>query len=595
MIEQEEQFGTDQILEAIDFFTQVLHPEQLETYGYEYVHTALNFQSSQLWMKSDNVMCWKASRGVNPIYDPFEVTQQIARLATKVGVVLTSGLEEYLPVEMMTSYQPNFMLPLIVADELIGLIISNSWSNQDYLYAETLKKLINNAFYAGIQIEKNKEFKQMMDRKLYNQMLMHRLMALTLTERDLDQLIKSCVEGIRELTASAKTSFCLMDERIGKMSLRHFEDLISFKQTYFELDYNQEIPSNKLTYSVKQDQQILKEMFGSIEPFEQLGAVYVTLLKKRDVVGFVTMGETISDTPFDESLFETIESILTAICSAIDNANHLQQLENQKKQIDQAKLALEHITKSIKTVTSATDLDELSELIFQSLELFAGVDEAYIAYRDLDGTYLISHGSASALMGETFLLNEQGVNLLSRGLLIDHEEGSVGKYLETQSLELNQGKTCIAPIDVVKFDDVLEGPCAVILAMSFKSQFHYYELNYLEAMASSIAPLMRQMRTVEALSSEKVKSDAELFVEKLEAYEEQRQKFWLDYKVYYKPWNGSIFKGREALDLGENSYVIGNKICTLVFDEEIFDSSEYQAGINGTPEEIIEALEVLCS
>lgn len=120
----EEQFGTDQILEAIDFFTQVLHPEQLETYGYEYVHTALKLESSQLWMKCDDAMHWKASRGINPIYEPFEVTPQIARLATKVGVVLTSGLEEYLPSDIMTDYHPNFMLPLIVADELIGLIIS---------------------------------------------------------------------------------------------------------------------------------------------------------------------------------------------------------------------------------------------------------------------------------------------------------------------------------------------------------------------------------------------------------------------------------------------------------------------------------------
>lgn len=590
----EEQFGNDQILEAIDFFTQVLHPEQLETYGYEYVHTALKLQSSQLWMKNGEAMYWKASRGINPIYEPFEVTPQIARLATKVGVVLTTGLEAYLPNEIMMDYHPNFMLPLIVADELIGLIISNSWSNQDYMYAETLKKLINNAFYAGIQIEKNKEFKQLMDRKLYNQMLMHRLMALTLTERDLDQLIKSCVEGIRELTASAKTSFCLMDERIGKINLRHFEDLLTFKQTYFELEYNHEVPSNRLTYSVQRDKEILTSMFGGVEAFESLGAAYVTLLKKDKVIGFITMGETISGTSFDESLFETIESILTAICSAIDNANHLMQLENQKKQIDQAKLALEHITTSIKTVTSATDLEELSNLIFQSLELFAGIDEAYIAYREPDGTYVIDQGSAPHLMGETFKLNENGVNFLSRGILIDYEEDSMGKYLEAHNNSLIQNKTCIAPIEVVRFDALSEGPCAVILAMSFKNQFHYYELNYFEAMASSIAPLMRQMRTVQALNIEKVKSDAELFMEKLEFFEEQKQKFWMDYKVYYKPWKGSLFKGRETSVLGDNSFVIGSKICTLVFEEEIFDPSEYQAAVDGTPDEIIEALEVLC-
>lgn len=433
-----------------------------------------------------------------------------------------------------------------------------------------------------------------MDRKLYNQMLMHRLMALTLTERDLDQLIRSCVEGIRELTASAKTSFCLMDERIGTINLRHFEDLTSFKQVYFELTYNHEVLSKRLTYSVQRDRKILCEMFGGVESFEQLGAAYVTLLKKDQVIGFITMGETISGTPFDESLFETIESILTAICSAIDNANHLIQLETQKKQIDQAKLALEHITTSIKTVTSATDLEELSSLIFQSLELFAGIEEAYIAYREPDGTYVVTHGSAETFMNTKFELKEQGCNLLSRGLLIDHEEGSLDKYLISENLSLLQGKTCISPIDVVKFDALDEGPCAVILAMSFKNQFHYYELNYFEAMASSIAPLMRQMRTVEALNIEKVKTDAELFMEKLEAYEEQRQKFWMDYKVYYKPWKGRIFKGREELSLGDNSFVIGSKICTLVFDEEVFDSAEYQAAVNGTPDEIIEALEVLC-
>ena len=595
MSEQEYAFESDQILEAIDFFTQVLHPEQLETYGYEYVHDALKFQSSQLWMKNGEMMCWKASRGIAPIYEQFIVTQQVARLATKVGVVLTSGLEVYLPEYLMTTYQPNFMMPLIVADELIGLIISNSWHTQNLLYAETLKKLINNAFYTGIQIEKNTKFRQLMDRKLYNQMLMHRLMALTLTELDLEQLIKSCVEGIRELTASVKTGFCLYDERMDKMTLRHFEDLRTFKQTYFEVAYNQEVVSNRLTFSVKDDKELLADMFGSIEPFERIGALYVTLLKKTEVIGFVTMGETITGNPFDVTLFETIESILTAICSAIDNANHLQMLEKQKKQIDQAKSALEHLTQSIKTVTSATDLEELSQLVLQSLEIFAGIDEAYIAYRDEDGMYTIAEGSTEHLRGQRFSLNEQAVNMLSRGVLIDHGMGSLSAYLDSEIPEADQLKTCIAPIDVVHFEEVQKGPCAVILAMSFKTQFLHFELNYLEAMASSIAPIIRQMRTVEALNEERCKTGTELFLEKLEEYENQRQKFWMDYKVYYKPWTGKIFHERETSLVEANAFVIGNKICTLAFLEEIFDASSYEADISGTPEEIIEALEVLCS
>ncbi len=595
MSEQEHAFESDQILEAIDFFTQVLHPEQLETYGYEYVHDALKFQSSQLWMKNGEMMCWKASRGITPIYEQFIVTQQVARLATKVGVVLTSGLEDYLPEYLVSTYQPNFMMPLIVADELIGLIISDSWSEQNLLYAETLKKLINNAFYTGIQIEKNTKFRQLMDRKLYNQMLMHRLMALTLTELDLDQLVKSCVEGIRELTASAKTAFCLYDDRMGKMTLRHFEDLINFKQTYLEVEYNQKIVSNRLTFSVNDDKQLLTEMFGSVEPFERIGALYVTLIKKTEVIGFVTMGETVTGNPFDVTLFETIESILTAICSAIDNANHLQMLEKQKKQIDQAKSALEHLTQSIKTVTSATDIEELSQLVLQSLEIFAGIDEAYIAYREEDGRYTIAEGSTENLRGQRFSLNEYAMNMLSRGVLIDHEQGSLSKYLDSEMTDIDQVKTCIAPIDVVRFDNIQEGPCAVILAMSFKTQFLHFELNYLEAMASSIAPIIRQMRTVEALNEERCKSGTELFLEKLEEYENQRQKFWMDYKVYYKPWKGKIFEERSSHLSESNSFVIGNKICTLAFVEEIFDAASYESDISGTPEEIIEALEVLCS
>lgn len=583
------------IYEAIDFFTQVLHPEQLEYYGYEYLHEALGFESSLLWMKDDESMVLKGVKGCEIHYAPFVITHEMSLLATKVGVVLTKGLESYLPEYLLETYQPNILIPLISADELIGMIVSNSWKGQDPVYADTLKKLINNAFYSGIQTQKNINFKEQTDRKHYNQMLMNRLMAMTLTELDLNKLIQGCVEGIREMTASSKTSFWLLDDYSGKMTLRYYEDLISYNKTVGAISFKDEFPLEKLTYSFEDEVEKISCFFEDMRFFEKLEPKYITFIKRDRVIGFVTMSETISGRAFDDTLIEPVENILAVICAAIDNAKYLMLLERQKNQIDKSWSALTQITKSIKTINSAADLDELWTLTFQCLDQFSGVSEVFTAFKTDQGDYEIRYGTISELIGKRISLRNSGIQALKRGLLMDHRPGSFHTYITGFDGETSDFSTVVAPIDIVRLEMETDGPFAIMAAVGFKSQFLQYESNYFEALASSIAPLVWQMTAVAQISTKKIYSEPELFLETLRDYEAQKQKYWMDYKVYYKPWVGRIFEDARHIKDGPNIFKIGSKLCRFAFDEECLSTDDYEASVQGTPEEIIEALESLCS
>ena len=587
------------LLEAIDFFSQVLHPEQLAEYGYAYIREALGLKSSYIFLRNsaetELIPC--GTDGTAMPLAAIQLTDQVKRLATKVGVVLTTDLALYLPEALMMSYAPNFLMPLIVADELIGVIISNDWHHSgemDIMFAEALKKLVNNAFYTGIQMEKNHEYRKQMDRKLYDQMLLHQLVEVAISEREIEQVIKTCVDGLRELTASAQTSFCLLDAHSGKIAVKHYADLINFKKVHGEVAWNRYETPKRMTFSVKAHQDELKALFGSFDLFERLESQYVILLKSNPVIGFVTLGEPLGTQVYTQSTFDLIESIMSTICIAIENASHIGVLNQQKSLLNQTVDAMTQLGDSIKTVNSATDLDELSTLLFQSIDIHAGVDAAALAVKLDENTYCIRQSTDPRFIHKTFSLSSLGVSMLERGLVLDLTAGSMGNYLEGFEADLSEHQTLLAPIDVVRMAESHQGPEGLLIGLNLSRCFLNYELKYVETLASSVAPVMRQLREKEVLEEAQDKTDAHKFLEALQTYELHKQELWMDYKVYFKTHRTRLFEAKPKLVADRPTYQLGNLSCCFAYEEEPFDEAHFEGVLEGTPDEIIEALELMC-
>lgn len=587
------------IVEAIDFFSQVLHPEQIAVYGYPYIHEVLEFTESMIYLRSEDQKRLELKNAIGPwVKDQsIEITTPVLQLATKIGVVLTSNFEPYLPATLIEEYQPNFLMPLIVEDELVGIILSNSWigaRHLDWTFAEAIKKLVNHAYYTGIQIEKNAQFTKQMDRKLYDQMLLHHLVTLIITELDLEQMVKNSVDGLRELTASSQTGLCLLDEDSNTISVKHYMDLKYFRKVYAETSWNKEAVPQKMSYSVENDQEALLELFGSLDIFNKLGAQYVVLLKLNPVIGFVTIGEPVGDQVYTESTFEFIESIMGTICIAIENANHLTVLKNQKKMLNSTVDSMTQLSHSIKTVSSAEDLTELSHLIFRCIHLYAGIDEAVLAKQMPDGRYQVMFSTDKIYETLCFSLSELGLEHVKKGLILDFREDSLSEYLLNLGPLLENRKTLIAPIDIIQMNDDVRGPAYMIVGLNMSRQFLNYELNYVESLASSVAPMMRQLSEKEQLLCPEKDSDEMKFLVALDRYEQEKQDYWMPYRVYYKPHNGGLFGSKDQPVSDRPIYYLGKMSCCLVCEEELFASETFEGFLEGTATEIIEALELLC-
>jgi hypothetical protein len=539
----------------------------------------------------------KGERGNWSELKGFELTPMVERLATKVGVVLISDLALYLPEELMMAYKPNFLMPLIVADELIGLIVSNDWDSQDaedLIFADALKKLVNNAFYTGIQMENNHEFKKQMDRKLYDQMLLHQLIEVAISELEVDQVIKNCVDGLRELTASSQTSFCLLEDHSGKIAVKHYSDLKTFRKVYGEVVWRPHVSPKRMTYSVADHREELIELFGNMDLFERLESKYVILLKMNPVIGFVTLGEPLGTQVYTKSTFDLIESIMSTINVAIENANHIATLNNQKMLLNSTVEAMTQLGNSIKTVNSATDLTELSELIFQSINLYTGTDEAILAIRLEPGVYRVTHSTENQYLYSSFTLTELACMQVEKGLVLNLRKGSLEEYVCGLDGDLSEKTTMIAPIDVVRINDEETTPEALLIGLNMNRKFLNYEHKYVETLASSVAPILRHLIHNQAMQEAQKKTDAHRFLAALEEHENDKQDYWMMYKVCYKKDETGIFDEKPKLLDDRPTYQLGRLSCCFVYEEELVPDELFEGSLEGSPKEIIEALELLC-
>ncbi len=580
------------ILETIDFFSQVLHPEQLEEYGYQYVHQLLQLESSVIYMgqEKEKGFALKGMLNVEGALPFFERTHLIDELATKVGVVLHGDLTRYLPKAILEAYPATLLMPLIVAEELIGIILGTGWQGQspeDFTFAEAVKKMINNAFYTGIQMTESRSFKVQMDRKFYDQMLLHQIVRVMLSQLDMEQLIKICVDGIRELTASAKTGFFLRDERSGKLQLRHFEDLITFKKHFEALWLDFDAKGHKIVYQVKEDEDVLVELFGEgiLHTCAALEAHYLVLLKSDPIIGFVTLGPTVGEQVYTESTLEMVESIMGTVCIAIENVKAHMALQQQHEQLQETLRAMKDMSASLHIISSASDLNELCALTIQNLNIQAGFGECFIAIREKHGFRIVS-ATASEKEGEYFSLTDRALGELQSGFIMDFDCLSLQNYIQNDW----QGQSLIFPIQLgeAEFFDECEG---LVVCSYFSHSLRQYEVRYAEMLIKGIAGLFKQLGS--RLRTSQVENTKTLFLAQLEKYDHDRDAFWMNYRVYYR-YQAFSFSENLSTDSQEiKGYQFGTYEFVLVYEEQFFNEAMFEGYFEGTVEEIIEKMEML--
>lgn len=491
------------ILEMIDFFSQVMHPELIESYGYSYIHDILAFHASAIYMvRPPGRLCLSQYKQLEGLPASLALTSRHEMLATKVGVVLYEGLELYF--EGHQGFESvNLLMPLVVADQLIGLIVARrdaNWEEADYTFAETVKKMVNLSFGTGLQMTESKQFQALMDRRIYDQMLLAHLSKLLLSHLDERELIHAAVEGIRELTASAQTAFFLKDEYANQLELVHYTDLIQFNRLIGYIKLEGVSRPLKQTYQVSAEANALRACLGEggMAMLERVGAQWLIFLTSEEPLGFVTLGNRISGEALSESVLPLVESIMGSVLIGLKNAMQFKLMARQKNELTQSLSAMESISKTLNNLSSAADLLELAELFLMHGVFQLGVSAGIFYFKKDSGiyevaaTYGLSQLEACSL--DALELTEDGLSALSTGWLTCYRPEAVRDYLSFSQDTLLSVENFITAGIWSRSIEHSKHPQGLFIGFNMEKPFGTFEKYYLETLTQGVAPLMTLLK-----------------------------------------------------------------------------------------------------
>lgn len=365
--------------EAIDFFSQSLHVEQLMAYGYDLMHRVLELKQSALFLKRDmDYVLQIESEYHIPAFGE-KVTPNHKALAERFGRVLTRDFDRYFSQELITTFRVALLIPIINKNELVGFIVSSGsqlgeLDSELVDFAFAINQLMNKSYehasaYSALE---SKNFE--LDKRVFNLFFINHSSRLLMSELNVGQLYHLCVDIIRELTASAVTSFFVFDEHEEKLIMRGYKNIIAFDQRYDELSIPQVPVANlKTIYHMEEDYTALQDLFGDLSVLQSLETEHVIFVVKERIIGVITVSKPVNSMPYDKTVLELIVSIANSIYIAMHNAMQFQKIENQRKALDAKVKSIEALNRSIKNIQACQSRDEVIEIVLQTLTYGFGV------------------------------------------------------------------------------------------------------------------------------------------------------------------------------------------------------------------------------
>lgn len=595
---------TDQynrIKQTIDFFSQILSIEQISEYGFTFIRNILSLENAALYiLKEDNVfrLVNRTDQGNYAKEHPY--SKQVKKLATLFGRSLFRDFDEYFQEDFLTETEFEFIVPFIVNDQVVGFLAAGAISQSDAEivtpeFIEIVKNLINLAVYMALKHDKECDLRRDIDRKMYNLFFINQSTKILFSELNFENLYQLCIDMTRELTSSSVTSFALYDEHRDKLVLRGYSDIINFQRFYLEIKIKDRSPKiARNVFHMDNDKELLSEIFEDMKDLEKLSAEYVILLRKDEIIGFVTVGRPINDTCYDKEVLNQVESLSASIYISITNALYIERIKNQKTRIEKQLLAIEKLARIVKNINSCQNIEEMMDIASDTLKYVFGVKRGCILLREDDMSYRVK----SVVGEDDFIPLTLGAN--DPLLEVDSFYYDLSGYNGSNLIEGLGGAadisdpTCLV-ISPIKLD-LLElngnGVMGYIVVWDSESQFQTEDLVSVETLSNSMAPLVKQY--LDHTQKLKIMSfdEKKLFMDRLDELETDRVAYDMNYVVYYKLIDCQLFKVPDLKEYDELEYYYFNCIVLLpVYVGEEVDEALFDGCVTGTQFDIINQLE----
>jgi len=330
------------LMEAIDFFSNRLSFEQIVSSAFEFVNELLTVSKSVMYILNGKDYAPAEKKGLEDEPARVACTAKLESFAVFCGAVLNdrAKMEEYFSHDFLEACKVQIMIPLIAETTLQGFILlveksGGPFAADDTVICDTLMHIFTSALENHNRLVKLQQANNELDEKIFNLFAINESSKILLAEHDMEVLYGLALDVFSELTQSSHTSFFLFDEGAEKYMLKAYKDIYHLKagKETVCLTLNRDNPINPGKMLIDTGNPSDVEYFNSLfmEGVEALSfsqlLYIVLLLKGSEVLGLVTLGATVSGSPYKSGIFELVESLASYTYIAISNAILLDRLD----------------------------------------------------------------------------------------------------------------------------------------------------------------------------------------------------------------------------------------------------------------------------
>ncbi|HEX3030099.1 MAG TPA: GAF domain-containing protein [Clostridia bacterium] len=559
------------LIQAIEFFSQKLNFEQIIDAAFDFVNELLTLEKSAVFVLEGSSFDLKKVKGYDSTVFSIENSENLQNIAVFYGALITEDekLKMFFGQNVLESFNVSTAIPLIIENNLYGFIfISNKiigdFNSDDYIIASALMKLFNNALENYKRYEELQSANMELDEKIFNLFAINQSSKALLSELSLDVLYNLSVDVFSELTQNTVTGFFQYDERSEQYILKAYKDIyyrlgeIDIRLTFNKMA-NVDVNKVILNFEDSSDTAYFNNIFNEgVEALAPLQAVYVVLLLKNGMVlGFVTLGKSVTGNEYKNSMFELIESLASATYTALSNAQLFEKV-NEQKMVIQGKLnKLSSLNTLMRNINSSANIKTLLQMTLMTLEISFQVEKGLIAIYDKDkGVFKIAERLNIETRKKEIKVTPGWKRVFEGDAVYEASESGILQYI-SKSLVEDIGHSpglLIAPIYIDRVDIEVLG--AIILFKFKNVPITDEEIRLtVETIAGHIAPVLSNLYTVEQQKKFLLPNYIELFKSDFKREIAEALEFSIDLKVYQIIDNRSlIFKEDRITSKFQNTF-----------------------------------------
>ncbi|HHU90084.1 MAG TPA: hypothetical protein GXZ22_03385 [Clostridiaceae bacterium] len=536
------------LLEAIRFFSNRLTLDQITDAAFDFVNELLTVEKSAMYLFQDNRYELKKQRGVKMESSYIAVTPELSDFILYVGAVITGrdALLQYFDASIIDNLGATVMMPLGLDNKLYGFFllsrrITAEFNESDILVCETLMHLFTNSLENCNRIERLKISNQELDEKIFNLFAINQSAKAMLTEHNLRALYLLAVDVFSELTQSAHTGFILYDKPSEKYVLQAYRNVFDSDNKKIEkisLSLNAEIIPLHQILDLADDnhRELFCKMFDNgKELLSYLQAKYVVFIfgESKKILGFVTLGQTVTGNAYKKGAFELVDSLATYTYIALTNAMLLEKVNDQKRLLQEKLERMITLNCISKNINSALDSETLIELALESLGVSFGVQNGMIALYDEDSDSLHVDKATDLSMRDLVIPITPALEPLRKGSTVFEPESEnlpviLGEDIAAK-IKDNAGALFI-PMTLERFETVFIG---AIIIFKTSAGFLSNEENTLifETIANHMSPLIAGFKNLEKQQDILIPDTARIFGNTLEFQIDQCKEYDLEMEI----------------------------------------------------------------